>query len=211
MPPRILLASGLLVLAGSVASPPGGDVHAQVPSYAGAWKLNARQSDNPQDRFRIAMEPVQDPRMERSFTSGGGGGGATGRPATRPGGAGGPPGGGRAGCTALGQLQRPPEDLRVEQTDSTIVVHAEECPPIVIFPDGRSRTEQVPGAGLAVFTHEVKGGKLQGERKYGETTTLSETYTLDQRKKQLVAEFRLNTPSLPRVLRMKLVYDLVEE
>jgi len=212
MRPLLLVAGVITALVFSAAATPS--LAAQGSGFAGSWKFNPKESDDPQDRLSKAREPVASPTIERSFARGGGGGGDGGGAGRSPrgaptGGAMGRGAGGRQSCSPLARLQRPAEQVAIEQTDSTLVLIAGECPPLVLYLDGRTTTEPLPEGGVITASHALKGAKLEGQRKYGDETSLNESYVLDEKKGRLVAEFRLNTPQLPRTLRIKLVYDAV--
>lgn len=211
MRPLLLIAGGLAALAASAGS--AHPLAAQAPAFAGTWRLNLKDSDDPRERMERAREPISGPAVPRPFggrntANPDGGADAGTRPAGGRGG-GGPGGGGRDACSPMARLQRPAEEITIEQTDSTLSVVAGECPPFVLYLDGRTVSEPMSQGGMLTATHVLKESKVEGDRKFGEDTSLHETYTLDAKKGRLVAEFRLGTPQLPRVLRLKLVYEMV--
>lgn len=209
----LFLVLGLSALAAGVAPAAG----AQAPSFAGTWKLNVKDSDDPAERMRVASEPVKDPAVAGGFTRQRGAVGAgavnpegvtsTRRGVARPSTDGGRP---ARGCGPVARLQQPPTELMIDQTDSTIAIGSGgQCKgTATVFLAARTTSEPLPEGGVLQNAHSgLKGGKLEVERRFGDETKVEETWTLDEKKGRLVAEIRVATPELPRTLRMKLVYD----
>ncbi|HET9274605.1 MAG TPA: hypothetical protein VFN96_00895 [Gemmatimonadales bacterium] len=209
----LLLVLGLSALAAGSAPAAG----AQAPSFAGTWKLNVKDSDDPAERMRVASEPVKDPAVAGGFTRRRGAVGAgdvnpEGVTEQRRGGARPSTGGGRPGrgCGPVARLQQPPAELVIDQTDSTIVIGSGgQCKGTgTVFFAARVTSEPLPEGGVLQSVHSgLKGGKLEVERRFGDETKVEEAWTLDEKKGRLVAEIRVATPELPRTLRVKLVYD----
>ena len=181
-----------LLLAGAVTQ-----VAAQRPvaSLAGVWRLNPDKSQemNPQ-----AVGSYQGVLGHRGTL---GGAGRTG----------GIPSGGRQeplpDPAVLLSLMRPIQELRIQQSDSTIAI-SDASGQFATYPlDGRKfREPQLVGEDIEIVA-KWKDRKLTIERKLPSLGTIRESYTLDPATGELVLEMKVTGSRLPRGIEMRRVYQ----
>lgn len=200
------------------------------PTLVGAWTFDADKSDNFQKKMQEAMRN-NGPRREggeMGGMGGMGGRGGMGRTGGRMGGrSGGERGGigggaegameGRAGggrrggpeMRAMGSLLRGPAKLSIERTDSTVTLHRDDQPALVLFTDGR----QVDLGGADSNTRftekaEWKGEKLLVHTDVGENLRMEETYQIKGGDSPyLQVDAKLENKAMGRTIKLKRVYD----
>jgi hypothetical protein len=201
-----LAGLGILMLA-AVATP----APAQTASFAGTWKLNANESDNPTLKLQALLE--KGPTVVSGMREG------RGRPSTGAGrldreerGSSGAAGASAAGAAALrsgpyARVMRPAAQIIVAQNDSTMVISDEASLPQTLYLDGRKVEEPMPGAESMLTTAKLKDGKLTVERKLGGSGSIREVYTLDAAKRRITVEAKLTSSELQGTLEVRRVYD----
>jgi hypothetical protein len=184
---------------------------AQTPSFAGTWKLNANESDNPALKLQALLE--KGPTVVSGMREG------RGRPSTGAGrldrpesGSSGAAGASAAGAAAMrsgpyARVMRPAAQILVVQTDSTIVISDDASLPQTLYLDGRKVEDPLPGAESMFTTAKWKDGKLTVERKLGGSGSIREIYTLDAAKRRLLVDAKLTSSELQGTLEVKRVYD----
>ena len=204
---HVLAALGISLLAASTAVPAA----AQNATFAGTWKLNKDQSDDPSAKLKALME--KGPTIVDGMRAGSGrvrsGAGSVDRVEE---GASGAASASAAGAAALRtgpylRVMRPSAQILVIQTDSTLTINDDASVPQVLYLDGRKVEEPLPGAENMMVTTKLKDTKLTVERKLGSAGSIRETYTLDAAKKRLVVEARITSGDLQGTLEVKRVYD----
>ena len=204
---HILAGLGIFLLAATAASP----AVAQTASFAGTWKLNKDQSEDPNVKLRALLE--KGPTMVEGMRSGGGrprsGAGGLDREETSARNAADALSSGAAGLRSgpYARVMRPSPQMVVIQTDSTLTINDDASVPQLLFLDGRKVEEPLPGAENMTVTTKLKDTKLTVERKLGAAGSIREVYTLDAAKKRLVVEARLTSGDLQGTLEVKRVYD----
>jgi hypothetical protein len=200
-----LAGLGILLMAAATSAP------AQTPSFAGTWKLNANESDNPALKLQALLE--KGPTVVSGMREG------RGRPSTGAGrldrpesGSSGAAGASAAGAAAMrsgpyARVMRPAAQILVVQTDSTIVISDDASLPQTLYLDGRKVEEPLPGAESMFTTAKWKDGKLTVERKLGGSGSIREIYTLDAAKRRLMVDAKLTSSELQGTLEVKRVYD----
>jgi len=200
-----LAGLGILLMAAATPAP------AQTVSFAGTWKLNANESDNPALKLQALLE--KGPTVVSGMREG------RGRPSTGAGRLDRPESGssGAAGASASGaaamrsgpyaRVMRPAAQILVVQTDSTIVISDDASLPQTLYLDGRKVEEPLPGAESMFTTAKLKDGKLTVERKLGGSGSIREVYTFDAAKRRLLVEAKLTSGELQGTLEVKRVYD----
>ena len=201
-----LAGLGILMLA-AVASP----ASAQTASFAGTWKLNASESDNPALKLQALLE--KGPTVVSGMREG------RGRPSTGAGRIDRPESGssGAASASAAGaaelrsgpfaRVMKPAAQIIVVQTDSTIVISDDASLPMTLYLDGRKVEEPMPGAESMYTTAKLKDGKLTVERKLGGSGSIREVYVLDAAKRRLTVDAKLTSGELQGTLELRRVYD----
>jgi hypothetical protein len=201
-----LAGLGILLMAAGPTPAAGQDV-----SFAGTWKLNANESDNPALKLQALLE--KGPTVVSGMREG------RGRPSTGAGrldrpesGSSGAAGASAAGAAAMrsgpyARVMRPAAQILVVQTDSTIVISDDASLPQTLYLDGRKVEEPLPGAESMFTTAKWKDGKLTVERKLGGSGSIREVYTLDAAKRRLQVEAKLTSAELQGTLEVKRVYD----
>lgn len=199
--------AGLGILLMAAATP----ASAQTVSFAGTWKLNANESDNPALKLQALLE--KGPTVVSGMREG------RGRPSTGAGrldrpesGSSGAASASAAGAAAMrsgpyARVMRPAAQILVVQTDSTIVISDDASLPQTLYLDGRKVEEPLPGAESMLTTAKWKDGKLTVERKLGGSGSIREIYTLDAAKRRLLVEAKLTSAELQGTLEVKRVYD----
>jgi hypothetical protein len=201
-----LAGLGILLLA-AVATP----APAQTASFAGTWKLNANESDNPALKLQALLE--KGPTVVSGMREG------RGRPSTGAGridrpesGSSGAASASAAGASAIrsgpfARVMKPAAQILVVQTDSTIVISDDASLPTTLYLDGRKVEEPLPGAESMYTTAKLKDGKLTVERKLGGSGSIREIYTLDAAKRRLTVDAKLTSGELQGTLEVRRVYD----
>lgn len=201
-----LAGLGILMMA-AVASP----AQAQTASFAGTWKLNANESDNPALKLQTLLE--KGPTVVSGMREG------RGRPSTGAGridrpesGSSGAASASAAGAAELrsgpfGRVMKPAAQILVVQTDSTIVISDDSSLPQTLYLDGRKVEEPMPGAESMYTTAKLKDGKLTVERKLGGSGSIREVYVLDAAKRRLTVDAKLTSGELQGTLEVRRVYD----
>lgn len=213
-----LMAIGLGVLAlGAVPT-----AVAQTPTVAGTWKLNAAESDDTQEKMRLATRGEKAAEFGVGMRDGGGrvrtgagrvsggssgGGGSDGRSPSSGGGGGG--GGNASGgpSSPLARIVRPAAQIVIELSDSMIVIKEGGEIPQKIYLDGRTVQEPALIGPPAEMTAKWKDGKLTVERKTGLLDTTKETYSIDPKTNRLIVEAKVTSTNFQRPLELKRVYD----
>ena len=202
-----LAGLGILFLAAAAATP----APAQTPSFAGTWKLNSKESDNPALKLQALLE--KGPTVVSGMREG------RGRPSTGAGRLDRPESGssGAANASAAGaaelrsgpyaRVMRPAAQILVVQNDSTIVISDDASLPLTLYLDGRKVEEPMPGAESMFTTAKWKDGKLTVERKLGGSGSIREVYVLDTDKRRLTVDARLISGQLQGTLEVRRVYD----
>lgn len=194
---QTLAAFGLFAIAAGAAAPAG----AQTLSFAGTWKLNTQESDNPREKLQAATAaaPQGADGMTRGVRVGsvaGGGGGASGG------------GGGSLSGPDFTRVMRPAPQIAVEQNDTIIIIRDDQGLPLVYYLDGRKVEEPMPGAEPKVITAKLgKDGKLTVEKKLGGLGSMKEVFALEPEKRRLVVEAKLTSPTLGKTVAIRRVYD----
>jgi hypothetical protein len=107
----------------------------------------------------------------------------------------------------MGRLLFPILQILIRQDDSTVAISDAAGQMQTFYTDGRKIKEpQLTGADLQISA-KWKDGKLTIERKQDKGSTLKETYDIDPASQQLVLSVKLSSPSLPRALEFRRVYD----
>jgi hypothetical protein len=201
-----LAGLGILLLA-AVATP----APAQTASFAGTWKLNANESDNPALKLQALLE--KGPTVVSGMREG------RGRPSTGAGridrpesGSSGAASASAAGASAMrsgpfARVMKPAAQILVVQTDSTIVISDDASLPTTLYLDGRKVEEPLPGAESMYTTAKLKDGKLTVERKLGGSGSIREVYVLDSAKRRLTVDAKLTSGELQGTLEVRRVYD----
>jgi hypothetical protein len=201
-----LAGLGILLLA-AVATP----APAQTASFAGTWKLNANESDNPALKLQALLE--KGPTVVSGMREG------RGRPSTGAGridrpesGSSGAASASAAGASAMrsgpfARVMKPAAQILVVQTDSTIVISDDASLPTTLYLDGRKVEEPLPGAESMYTTAKLKDGKLTVERKLGGSGSIREIFTLDAAKRRLTVDTKLTSGELQGTLEVRRVYD----
>ncbi|HJR35912.1 MAG TPA: hypothetical protein VJ817_13235 [Gemmatimonadales bacterium] len=202
-----LAGLGILLMAAATPAP------AQTVSFAGTWKLNANESDNPALKLQALLE--KGPTVVSGMREG------RGRPSTGAGrldrpesGSSGAASASAAGAAVMrsgpyGRVMKPAAQILVVQTDSTIVISDDASLPQTLYLDGRKSEEPMPGAESMFTTAKWKDGKLTVERKLGGSGSIREVYTLDAAKRRLMVEAKLTSAELQGTLEVRRVYDAV--
>jgi hypothetical protein len=200
-----LAGLGMLILAAAAPAP------AQTVSFAGTWKLNANESDNPALKLQALLE--KGPTVVSGMREG------RGRPSTGAGrldrpesGSSGAASASAAGASAMrsgpyARIMRPAAQIVVVQNDSTLVISDDASIPQTLYLDGRKVEEPLPGAESMFTTAKLKDGKLTVERKLGGSGSIREVYVLDSAKRRLTVEAKLTSGELQGTLEVKRVYD----
>jgi len=201
-----LAGLGILMLAAGATPAP-----AQTASFAGTWKLNANESDNPALKLQALLE--KGPTVVSGMREG------RGRPSTGAGRLDRPESGssGAASASATGaaamrsgpfaRVMKPAAQILVVQTDSTIVISDDASLPQTLYLDGRKVEEPLPGAESMYTTARFKDGKLTVERKLGGSGSIREVYVLDAAKRRLTVDAKLSSAELQGTLEVRRVYD----
>ena len=167
------------------------------PKIAGDWKLDPAQSESFQDKMR-----------NRGRFAGPGMGGFGGR---RPGmggfGGRGGRGGGRGGYPQEGGLEgggpdrmgvldamRPPVQLSIQQSDSTVIMTVDLGAPRALYLDGRASVDTLGDMSVRKSKARIKKGKVEVERKVGELSQLTERYWFDADHNFLVVDVTMEGP-----------------
>ena len=202
-----LAGLGLFLIAAGAAVPAAG----QTVSIAGTWKLNVKESDNPNEKLQAALE--KGPTVVDGMREG------RGRPSTGAGRLDRPVSGSAtaaaasaSGAAALrsgpfGRVMRPSPQIIVVQTDTSIVISDDASLPMILYLDGRKVEEPMPGAESMVTTAKWKDGKLTVERKMGSTGSIREIFTMDPAKHRLTVEAKLTSAQLQGSMEIRRVYD----
>lgn len=192
----------------AVAPPP------EASALVGTWKLNANDSDNPEDALG-AMQPGAEGQRRGGRGRGGFGGMGGGRPGGFGGGRGGirPGGGSRPNFDAMRAgmqyARRAPQSLTLSESDSTVVFTADGGTPQVFHPDGRTTKEETD-LGLKMKTKvHWQGRDLVIQRDWGSGVKLSEAYFRSQDTGQLFVIESLRTPRGSEPITFRRVYDRV--
>ena len=185
-----------LIVLGSVA---GAAAQRPAVSLAGVWRLNPDKSQEMNPQAVGSYQGV----LGRRGTLGGAG---------RTGGI---PSGGRAeplpDPAVLLSLIRPIQELRIQQSDSSIAIGDASGQYATYSLDGRKfREPQLVGADIEIVA-KWKAGKLSIERKLPSLGTIRESYALDPATGELVLEVKVSGSRLPRGIEMRRVYQLQEE
>lgn len=200
-----LAGLGILLMAAATPAP------AQTVSFAGTWKLNANESDNPALKLQTLLE--KGPTVVSGMREG------RGRPSTGAGrldrpesGSSGAASASAAGAAAMrsgpfARVMKPAAQIIVVQTDSTIVISDDASLPQTLYLDGRKVEEPLPGAESMYTTAKLKDGKLTVERKLGGSGSIREVYVLDAAKRRLTVEAKLSSAELQGTLEVRRVYD----
>ena len=200
-----LAGLGILMLAAATPAP------AQTASFAGTWKLNANESDNPALKLQALLE--KGPTVVSGMREG------RGRPSTGAGridrpesGSSGAASASAAGASAMrsgpfARVMKPAAQILVVQTDSTIVISDDASLPTTLYLDGRKVEEPLPGAESMYTTAKLKDGKLTVERKLGGSGSIREIFTLDAAKRRLTVDTKLTSGELQGTLEVRRVYD----
>jgi hypothetical protein len=202
-----LAGLGLFILAAGSAVPAAG----QTVSLAGTWKLNVKESDNPNEKLQAALE--KGPTIVDGMREGRGrpstGAGRLDRPESGSSTAGAASAGGAAAMRSgpFSRVMRPSPQIIVVQTDTSIVISDDASLPVILYLDGRKVEEPLPGAESMVTTAKWKDGKLTVERKLGSTGSIREVFTMDPAKHRLTVEARLTSAQLQGSLEVRRVYD----
>lgn len=202
-----LAGLGILFLAAAVATP----APAQTPSFAGTWKLNSKESDNPALKLQALLE--KGPTVVSGMREGRGrpstGAGRLDRPETGSSGAASASAAGAAELRSgpFARVMRPAAQILVVQNDSTIVISDDASLPLTLYLDGRKVEEPLPGAESMFTTAKWKDGKLTVERKLGGSGSIREVYVLDTDKRRLTVDARLTSGQLQGTLEVRRVYD----
>ena len=201
-----LAGLGILVLAAAATPAP-----AQTASFAGTWKLNASESDNPALKLQTLLE--KGPTVVSGMREG------RGRPSTGAGrldrpesGSSGAASASAAGAAAMrsgpfARVMKPAAQIIVVQNDSTIVISDDASLPQTLYLDGRKVEEPLPGAESMYTTAKLKDGKLTVERKLGGSGSIREIYVLDAAKRRLTVDAKLSSAELQGTLEVRRVYD----
>jgi hypothetical protein len=204
---RHTLAGLGVVLLAAAATP----AVAQDVSFAGTWKLNAKESDNAGLKLQTLLE--KGPTVVTGMREG------RGRPTTGAGRIDRPEPGssGAAGASAAGaatmrsgpyaRVMKPAAQMIVVQNDSTIVISDDNSLPVTFYLDGRKVEEPLPGAESMLVSAKLKDGRLTVERKLGGSGTIREIYVLDPAKRRLTVEAKMTSSELQGTLEVKRVYD----
>ena len=202
-----LAGLGILFFAAATANP----APAQTPSFAGTWKLNSKESDNPALKLQTLLE--KGPTVVSGMREGRGrpstGAGRLDRPETGSSGAASASAAGAAELRSgpFARVMRPAVQILVVQNDSTIVISDDASLPLTLYLDGRKVEEPLPGAESMFTTAKWKDGKLTVERKLGGSGSIREVYALDTDKRRLTVDARLTSGQLQGTLEVRRVYD----
>ncbi|NOT08404.1 MAG: hypothetical protein HOP28_09385 [Gemmatimonadales bacterium] len=191
---RLAAGAGLLAIAAATT------VHAQAPRLAGSWKLNVNESDKTDEKIREANSTVS-PTDKGGFQGGrrrrgGDDGGASASFRT-----------GNAPTALLTRYIRPAAEIRVEQSDTIIIVVDGQGLPLVYFIDGRKVEEPSGGEPSFETSAKYKDGKLSADRKVGPSDMVKESYTLDSEHHKLIVTLKISSPAFLRPVEIKRVYD----
>ncbi len=184
-----------------------GTVVQQESSFTGTWKFDPTRSAEERKAETGSVTPGAG--MIRDRTRG------TGSSSVRPSGAERvqPREGGQGGAGAvpgpISPYLRPPAQVVITQTDSTIAFALPTGAIETYRIDGRKERTEVPGADPIETTARLKGGKLTIERKFGSVGTIKETYSVGSDGKELIIELRLTGSDIGQPIDQKRVYDLV--
>ena len=204
---RHTLASLGIALFAAAATPAA----AQDVSFAGTWKLNEKESDNPALKLQALLE--KGPTVVSGMREG------RGRPSTGAGRIDRPESGssGAAAASAAGasvmrsgpfaRVMRPAAQIIVVQNDSAIVISDDASLPMTLYLDGRKVEEPLPGAESMYTTAKLKDGKLTVERKLGGSGSIREIYALDAAKRRLTVDTKLTSGELQGTLEVRRVYE----
>lgn len=195
---RILLFAPILL----------GTLGQQQGPFTGTWKFDPARSAEERKAETGTVAPGAGMIRDRNR----GTGGSTVRPSgaervePREGGA-----GGAAGAVPgpISPYLRPPSQIVMTQSDSTIVFSLPSGATEVYRIDGRKEKTEVPGAQPIETTARLKGGKLTIDRKFGSVGNIKETYTVGADGKELIVELRLTGAEIAQPIDQKRVYDLV--
>ncbi len=194
-----------LLLSAPSAHPPIRLSDDPPPRLAGDWKLDPALSESFQDKMRN--------RGGRFSGGPPGGGGFGGR---RPGGFGGGGISGRGGRGGRGgqggypeegiepsrggrgmeilDAMRPPVQLSIQQSDSTVTMAVDLGAPRALYLDGRASVDTLGDMSIRKSSARVKKGKLEVERRVGELSRLSEKYWFDAEHDFLVVDVTIEGP-----------------
>jgi hypothetical protein len=203
------VAAGLVLFTLAAGAPQ--PTSAQTVSLAGTWKLNTKESDDPNGKLRTAME--KGPTVVDGMREGRGrpstGAGRLDRPEEGSANAAMASAGGAAAMRSgpFMRVMRPAAQIIVAQTDSTIVISDDASLPVTLYFDGRKVEEPLPGAETMVTTAKWKDSKLTVERKLGTTGSMREVFTIDAATKRLLVDARLTSAQFQGTVEVKRVYD----
>jgi hypothetical protein len=193
----------LLPLRGSAAptlQASGGDQSASKANFAGRWKLNKDQSDDPRQKMQQAM----------------GGSGGPGRSHGWGGGRGNEGGGEGPGHERGGGMMDDLSQLTIEQKDSTVKVTSASGRVLAAYPNSDQANSTSSGGGRddtegATSSAQWQGNQLvvvtQG-RRGGKTTR---TYALSPDGNQLYVTTRMESKRFSQPVTFRLVYDPVKD
>lgn len=165
------------------------------PRIAGDWKIDPNLSESFQDKMR-----------NRGRFAGPGMGGFGGRPpggvggfGGRGGGRGGPPreNGGEGGTgdrMGLADVMRPPVQLSIQQTDSTVLMAVDLGAPRALYLDGRTAVDTLGDMSVRKSKARVRKGRFEVERRVGEFSQLTERYWFDADHNVLVVDVTIEGP-----------------
>lgn len=193
-----------LLLSARPATPPVRPSDDPPPRLAGDWKLDPALSESFQDKMRN--------RGGRFSGGPPGGGGFGGR---RPGGLGGGISGrgGRGGRGGQGgypeegiepsrggrgmeilDAMRPPVQLSIQQSDSTVTMAVDLGAPRALHLDGRASIDTLGDMSVRKSSARLRKGKVEVERRVGEFSKLTEKYWFDGEHNFLVVDVTIEGP-----------------
>lgn len=200
---HILAALGVLAIcAGAVPA-----LESQSVSFAGTWKLNTAESDNPAEKLEAATSAA--PKVKEGYGSTRDRVGAGRIDGEKGGGSGGRREGGKANLPGpdFARVMRPAATITIVQSDYLLTISDNRGLPQLIYLDGRKVEEAATGAEPKQTMAKWKDGKLTIERKLGGIGSIREIYALDPEKHRLIVDAKLTSPDLGKTLEIRRAYD----
>ncbi len=182
----------------------------EVLQLAGSWNLDQEKTEEPREHSASDVADPGDGRPTGRISRPGRGGGGGGRRSTAGGAQ--PSGGGRMGGrggAGIFSTMRPVRSLKVEQTDSTVIIDTGGSQiPQLLYLDGRTVPDTQPNGIIWTRKATMKKDQLIVERKFDRDGSTKETYHLDKKDpKLLIIDYHLEQKQQGRTMDQKRVYD----
>jgi hypothetical protein len=172
----------------------------EQPGFSGFWQRNEDESDDPEEKFKEAMEAMRSQMGGRGGRPGmGGRGGMEGR-GRRPGGMMGGPG----GLSDLGA-----EIETVLENNEFQVVPSGEGRVRIFYLDGEKHMREAPNGSKIETTSEKKGNRILVEEKTEQDAKIHTTYELAPDGSRMVVTVQFEGGRMKEPIIIRTVYDSV--